>query len=125
MENPNKLAPKTRAQAIRRQAGALAVAGLALAGGGKAVHGALTAESAPPRPTRTVEVQPGDVGVVWREAQKFADAQNVDPRDVVDDIREASPDYADDGIVRPGNVLQVPLTDAEIAARDQADQSNG
>ncbi len=118
MENPNKLVPKNRAQALRRQVGAVTLTGLALVGG-KVAHDAITSEAAP-RPTRDVQVEAGDVGVVWDEARTFAKAQNVDTRDVVDDIREASPDYQD-GVANPGDVLHVPLTDEEIAAKEQAD----
>jgi hypothetical protein len=113
--------PETKSVARSRQvlaAGAaiLSAAGLGL--GVKAVTGDPT-----PRPTHGVEVQVGDTGVVWNEASKVAAAQGGDTRDVVDQIYADSPDL-EDGLANPGDVLRVPMTDDEIAQREQQAHSN-
>lgn len=116
------LAPRTEAQGLRRRLGVIGVGALialGVAGGVKAgVDAAMDDEE--PRPTHSVIVKPGDPSPVWRAAGPYAQEQGVDRRDVVSDIEGQSSDLRD-GFANPGDVMVVPMTDAEIAKQEAQD----
>lgn len=110
--------PKTKEVARMRQLIAAGASVLALVGVGSAAKAALTDEK--PRPTRPVQVQYGDTvdKYAYTVARQMGD--DVDYRDVRNDIINASP-AAQDGIINPGDVLNVPMTDKQIAERQAQD----
>lgn len=121
MVNPNTLKPKSPAQALRRRIGAATLAALAVVGGGKVVSGVFANEAH--RPTAPVTVQPGDTVDKYAHQTARQMGDNVDYRDIRNQIIEQSPD-AQDGVIHPGDTLNVPMTDEQITQAEERTEEN-
>ncbi len=113
--------PKTKEVAHARQLIALGAVVLSALGVGWGVKHTLSDEEKPSRPTRSVLVKPGDT--VFGYAEQIVEGLDkpVDVREIVDEIIALSPD-AQDGVLHPGDELNVPLSDAEIVSKQDSSQ---
>lgn len=114
--------PKTKEVAIIRRAVALGILALSAVGIGATVKGVLAEDE--PRPTHSVIVESGDTVNKYaiNVARNMGDG--VDYRDISEEIIENSPS-AQDGVINPGDILNIPMTDQEIEQFEKQQNQNG
>lgn len=118
----SKEPPKTKEVAIIRRAIALGILAVSAVGLGSAVNNVLSEDE--PRPTHPVIVEPGDTVNKYAVDVARSIGDHVDYRDIREQIIENSP-AAQDGIINPGDELNIPMTDQEIEQLEKQQNQNG
>jgi len=114
--------PKTKEVAIIRRVLALGALASLSVGVGSAVNNVMSEDE--PRPTHPVTVEPGDTVDKYAIDVARSIGDHVDYRDIRDEIIENSP-AAQDGIINPGDELNIPMTDQEIEQLEKQQNQNG